>query len=61
VVASYQFPELDIEVLQTNTGYLHGGGATNVWTNPHPNDQIRILNQVFFDKFQTEHPQLIFC
>lgn len=50
-VASYQFPELDIEVLRKNIQDIYMEAWLQMRDELHPNDQIRILNQVFFDKF----------
>jgi regulator of sirC expression with transglutaminase-like and TPR domain len=50
-VASYQFPELDIEVLRKQIQDIYMEAWLQMRDELHPNDQIRILNQVFFDKF----------
>jgi regulator of sirC expression with transglutaminase-like and TPR domain len=50
-VASYQFPELDIEVLRQEIQGIYMEAWLQMRDELHPNDQIRILNQVFFDKF----------
>ena len=50
-VASYQFPELDIEVLRQEIQDIYMEAWLQMRDELHPNDQIRILNQVFFDKF----------
>jgi regulator of sirC expression with transglutaminase-like and TPR domain len=50
-VASYQFPELDIEVLRKEIQDIYMEVWLQMRDELHPNDQIRILNQVFFDKF----------
>lgn len=50
-VASYQFPELDIEVLKKQIQDIYMETWLQMRDGLHPKDQIRILNQVFFDKF----------
>lgn len=51
-VASYQYPSLMLEEVQSEMQNL----LTDVWNtvrdDMHPNDQIRLLNQLFFDKYK---------
>ncbi len=50
-VASYQFPDLDIGVLRKDVQDIYMETWLQMRNELHPTDQIRILNQVFFDRF----------
>lgn len=50
-VASYESPEISLEELRITIQDLYMAVWLEMRDNLHPNDQIRILNQVFFDKY----------
>lgn len=50
-IASYQFPDVDLVELQQKVQEIYLDVWVQLRDDLHPSDQVRILNQVFFDKF----------
>lgn len=50
-VASYQYPDVELVEMQRKVQEIYMDVWVQMRDNLHPNDQVRILNQVFFDKF----------
>lgn len=50
-VASYQYPDVELAELQQKVQEIYMEAWLQMRDDLHPNDQVRILNQVFFDKF----------
>lgn len=50
IIATYQYPDLSIDKLQQSINDMYFDGWLDLRDDMHPHDQIRILNQVFFDK-----------
>lgn len=50
-VASYQYPDVELVELQRKIQEIYMDAWVQMRDDLHPSDQIRILNQVFFDKF----------
>ena len=50
IVASYQYPDLNIEKLKEYVNDMYLDTWLEMRDDMHPHDQVRVLNQVFFDK-----------
>ncbi len=50
IVATYQYPDLNIEKLKQYVNDMYFDVWLEFRDDMHPHDQIRIMNQVFFDK-----------
>ncbi len=52
IVATYQYPDLSIDKLRQNINDMYFDAWLELREDIHPHDQIRVLNQVFFDKYK---------
>lgn len=52
LVATYQYPELSLEHLKQEINKIYFEVWLQMREETHPEDNIRILNQVFFDKYK---------
>jgi regulator of sirC expression with transglutaminase-like and TPR domain len=52
IVATYQYPDLHLEKLKQNLNDMYFDAWLEFRDNLHPHDQVRILNQVFFEKYK---------
>jgi regulator of sirC expression with transglutaminase-like and TPR domain len=52
IVATYQYPELNIDKLRQDIQDMYFEVWLESRDDMHPQDQIRVLNQVFFDKYK---------
>ena len=50
IIATYQYPDLSFDKLQQYINDMYFDAWLDLRDDMHPHDQIRILNQVFFDK-----------
>lgn len=50
IIATYQYPDLSFDKLQQYINDMYFDAWLDLREDMHPHDQIRILNQVFFDK-----------
>lgn len=50
IIATYQYPDLHLEKLKQHINDMYFDAWLEFRDNLHPHDQVRILNQVFFDK-----------
>lgn len=50
IIATYQYPDLHLEKLKQYINDLYFDAWLEFRDNLHPHDQVRILNQIFFDK-----------
>jgi regulator of sirC expression with transglutaminase-like and TPR domain len=50
IVATYQYPDLNIEKLRTYIHEMYFDAWLEFRDDMHPHDQVRVLNQVFFEK-----------
>jgi regulator of sirC expression with transglutaminase-like and TPR domain len=50
IIATYQYPDLNIEKLRQYINDMYFDAWLELREDMHPHDQIRILNQIFFDK-----------
>jgi regulator of sirC expression with transglutaminase-like and TPR domain len=52
IVATYQYPDLHIEKLKQYINDMYFDAWLEFQEDMHPHDQVRVLNQVFFDKYK---------
>ncbi len=52
IVATYQYPDLSLEKLKQSINDIYFDVWLEFRDDLHPHDQIRILNQVFFEKYK---------
>lgn len=52
LIATYQYPDLDISHLRSKMDYLYYECWLELRNNMHPADQVTILNHVLFNKFK---------
>ena len=52
IVATYQYPDISLEKLRQNLNDIYFDTWLEFRDDLHPHDQVRILNQVFFDKYK---------
>ncbi len=52
LIATYQYPELSFESLKQEINKIYFETWLQLRDDMHPEDKIRILNQVFFDKYK---------
>lgn len=50
IIATYQYPDLNIEKLRQSINDIYFDAWLEFREDMHPHDQIRVLNQVFYDK-----------
>jgi regulator of sirC expression with transglutaminase-like and TPR domain len=50
IIATYQYPDLSYDKLQQYINDMYFDAWLDLREDMHPHDQIRVLNQVFFDK-----------
>lgn len=50
IIATYQYPDLHLEKLKQYINDMYFDAWLEFRDNLHPHDQVRILNQIFFDK-----------
>jgi regulator of sirC expression with transglutaminase-like and TPR domain len=50
IIATYQYPDLSYDKLQQYINDMYFDAWLDLRDEMHPHDQIRVLNQVFFDK-----------
>ena len=54
LIARYQYPELKIEILNQEINNIQMEVWTNTHDKMHPNDMVKVLNEVIFDKLKFE-------
>lgn len=52
IVATYQYPDLSLEKLRQSINDIYFDVWLEFRDELHPHDQVRILNQVFFEKYK---------
>ncbi|RYU93304.1 transglutaminase-like domain-containing protein [Emticicia agri] len=52
IVATYQYPDLSLEKLRQSINDIYFDVWLEFRDDLHPHDQVRILNQVFFEKYK---------
>ncbi|MFY7910055.1 MAG: transglutaminase-like domain-containing protein [Emticicia sp.] len=52
IVATYQYPDLNIDKLRQHINDMYFDAWLELREDMHPHDQIRVLNQIFFDKYK---------
>ncbi|AFK01760.1 hypothetical protein Emtol_0607 [Emticicia oligotrophica DSM 17448] len=52
IIATYQYPDLSIDKLRHHINDMYFDTWLELRDDMHPHDQIRILNQIFFDKYK---------
>jgi regulator of sirC expression with transglutaminase-like and TPR domain len=52
IIATYQYPDLSLEKLRQNINDIYFDVWLEFRDDLHPHDQVRILNQVFFEKYK---------
>jgi len=52
IIATYQYPDLSLEKLRQSINDVYFDVWLEFRDDLHPHDQVRILNQVFFDKYK---------
>ncbi|PLK45571.1 transglutaminase-like domain-containing protein [Emticicia sp. TH156] len=52
IVATYQYPDISLEKLRQSLNDIYFDTWLEFRDDLHPHDQVRILNQVFFDKYK---------
>ena len=52
LVSRYQYPDLNIDKLRQYINDMYFDAWLELREDMHPHDQIRVLNQVFFDKYK---------
>lgn len=52
IVATYQYPDLNMEKLKEYINDMYFDAWLEFRDDMHPHDQVRVLNQIFFDKYK---------
>lgn len=52
IIATYQYPDLQLDVLKSYINEMYLDTWLELRDDLHPHDQVRILNQIFFDKYK---------
>jgi regulator of sirC expression with transglutaminase-like and TPR domain len=52
IIATYQYPDLSLEKLRQSINDIYFDVWLEFRDDLHPHDQVRILNQVFFEKYK---------
>ncbi|MBA4852759.1 transglutaminase-like domain-containing protein [Emticicia sp. BO119] len=52
IIATYQYPDLTLDKLQQSINDIYFDAWLDFRDDLHPHDQVRILNQVFFEKYK---------
>lgn len=52
IIATFQYPDLNIEKLKDYINDMYFDAWLEFREDMHPHDQVRVLNQIFFDKYK---------
>lgn len=52
IIATYQYPDLSLDKLQQSISDIYFDAWLDFRDDLHPHDQVRILNQIFFEKYK---------